>query len=261
MKQGNPSTQKVVLDSENPVAETLLIPLHARAVEARRPDPMVRDNRAVMMMEQIDYDFGRFKLASHDQITMMMRVREFDRLVREFLGRYPAGTVVHIGCGLDTRFERLDNGQVLWYDLDLPEVIAVRRQLIPESERCQYVGCSVLDKSWLDLVDVEAGQPVLFVAEAVFPYFEEVQVRSLFLILMDRFPGSELVGAQARPRPGNMVQRHPAVGGMVLFRPARTPPWLDGVDALLPALRERRRHLPLPARPAQLRGRGEDPDT
>jgi O-methyltransferase involved in polyketide biosynthesis len=184
---------KIAFESQNPIAETLLIPLHARAVETRRPDPMLRDEKALAMMEQIDYDFGRFKLASHDQATMMMRLREFDRFVRDFLDRHPAGSVVHIGCGLDTRFGRVDNGQVRWYELDLPEVIALRRQLIPESERCRYLACSVLDKSWLDAADTKPGSPVLFVAEAVFPYFEEVQVKSLFLTLMERLPGSELV--------------------------------------------------------------------
>ena len=184
---------KIRLQSENVVAETLLIALYARALEAQQPTPLVRDDKAVALVSQIDYDFARFKLQGHDQATTIMRLREFDQRAQDYLARHPQAAVVHIGCGLDTRFERVDNGQVTWYDLDLPEVIALRRQLIAESERCRFVGCSVFDPAWLDAVSIPAGQPALFLAEGVFPYFEEAQVKSLVLTLMKRFPGAELV--------------------------------------------------------------------
>ncbi len=102
--------------------------------------------------------------------------------------------VVHIGCGLDTRFERVAerNATVTWYDLDLPEVIALRRQLIAQSERCRVLGCSVFEEAWLDTVSAHSPQPFLFLAEGVFPYFEEAQVKALFLTFMQRFPGAEL---------------------------------------------------------------------
>jgi len=102
--------------------------------------------------------------------------------------------VVHIGCGLDTRFERLDNGQVEWYDLDLPEVIELRRMLVGgEGLRHHFLDCSVFDNAWLDAVSVHRRRPFLFLAEGVFMYFEEAQVESLLLTLHDRFPGAELV--------------------------------------------------------------------
>jgi O-methyltransferase involved in polyketide biosynthesis len=184
---------KIKLQSENVVAETLLIALYARALEAQQPAPLIRDDTAVALVERIDYDFARNKLSRLDQVTAIMRVREFDRRTRDFLGRHPEAVVVHIGCGLDTRFERVDNGQVTWYDLDLPEVIALRRQLIAEGDRRRYLGCSVFDSSWLADVSVHAGRPTLFLAEGVFPYFEEEQVKGLFLTLAARFPGAELV--------------------------------------------------------------------
>jgi O-methyltransferase involved in polyketide biosynthesis len=103
--------------------------------------------------------------------------------------------VVHIGCGFDTRFERVaEGGQVEWYDLDLPDVIELRRKLIgDEAGRYHLLGCSVLDNAWLDTVSAHGQRPFLFLAEGVFMYFEGAQVKSLVLTLRDRFPGAELV--------------------------------------------------------------------
>ena len=97
---------KIKLQSENVVAETLFIPLYARA-EVQQPAPLIRDDAAVALVERIDYDFAASKLSGLDQVTVIMRVREFDRRTRDFLGRHPEAVVVHIGCGLDTRFERV----------------------------------------------------------------------------------------------------------------------------------------------------------
>jgi O-methyltransferase involved in polyketide biosynthesis len=184
---------RIALASSNAVAETLLIALHARVLEAQRPDPLIRDDRAPALAAQIDYDFSRFALRDHDQVTTIMRLREFDRRAIAFLARNPQAVVVHIGCGLDTRFDRVDNGRVTWYDLDLPEVIELRRQLIGTADRCAVIGCSVFDSRWLDLVGPHAGRSFLFLAEGVLPYFDPGQVRELVLTLYQRFPGCELV--------------------------------------------------------------------
>ncbi len=127
-------------------------------------------------------------------MVIILRNREFDRYARDFLARHPEAVVVHIGCGLDSRFERVDNGQVEWYDLDLPEVIELRRKFIgDEGERYHLLGCSVLDSAWLEAVSAHRQRPFLFLAEGVFMYFEEAQVKSLVLTLRDHFPGAELV--------------------------------------------------------------------
>lgn len=186
---------KIRLQSDNDVSETLLLPLYARAQETQEPVPLVRDASAVALIEQIDFDFARTRMQSHDRVFTLMRLREFDRQVRDYLARHAHAVVIHIGCGLDTRFERVaqHNDTVTWYDLDLPEVIAVRRQLIAETERCHALACSVFEPSWLETVGMHASRPFLFLAEGVFPYFEEAQVRALFLTFMQRFPGAELV--------------------------------------------------------------------
>jgi O-methyltransferase involved in polyketide biosynthesis len=178
------------------VAETLLIPLYVRALESQRPDALLKDERAVAFVTQMGPAFSRIKqikLDEEDKVAMILRNREIDRLTRDFLARQSEAVVVHIGCGLDARFERVDNGQVAWYDLDLPEVIELRRQFIgDERGRYHFLAGSVFESAWLDTVSVHRKHPCLFLAEGVFTYFEEAQLRSLVLRLRDTFPGAEL---------------------------------------------------------------------
>jgi O-methyltransferase involved in polyketide biosynthesis len=193
------------------VPETLLISLYCRAVESQRPDALVKDERAVELMNRIDYDFPRIKFSSADMLFTIMRVREFDRRTRDFLAAHPDGIVVSIGCGLDTRFDRVDNGTVEWYDLDLPEVIALRRQLLDETPRSRFIGCSVLDFAWMDVVGGNANRPCLFLAEGVFPYFGAVEVQQVVLVLQERFPGAELVFDAMTPFMAWIHSRHAAI--------------------------------------------------
>jgi O-methyltransferase involved in polyketide biosynthesis len=179
------------------VAETLLMTLYIRAMESQRPDALIKDEKAVALVTNRSYDFDRIrqvKMDEDDKVGVILRNLEFDRQVRDFLTRHPDAVVVHIGCGLDSRFERVDNGKVEWYDLDLPEVIEQRRKFIgDEGKRYHLLAGSVFDSAWLDKVSVHRQRPFLFLAEGVLMYFEEAQVKSLVLMLRDHFPGAELV--------------------------------------------------------------------
>ncbi|MCC7451577.1 MAG: class I SAM-dependent methyltransferase [Anaerolineae bacterium] len=179
------------------VTGTLFITLYIRAIESQRPDALIKDERAEALIRQLDQESLRKTLALTDdfsRVAVILKSREFDRFTQDFLSRHPDAVVVHIGCGLDTRFERVDNGQVEWYDLDLPEVIELRRKLVgSEGKRHHFLACSVLESNWLDTVSVHHQRPCLFLAEGVFMYFEEAQVKSLVLRLRGRFPGAELV--------------------------------------------------------------------
>jgi O-methyltransferase involved in polyketide biosynthesis len=179
------------------VAETMLIPLYIRAIESRRPNALLKDEKAVAVVDQMESAFARIKqikIDQEDQVVLLLRNREFDRSARDFLTRHPNGVVVHIGCGLDARFERVDNAQVEWYDLDLAPVIEWRLKFIGgESARYHFLACSVLDRDWLTTVGIHRERPCLFLAEGVLMYLEESQVKSLVLTLCDSFPGAELV--------------------------------------------------------------------
>ena len=181
------------------VAETLLLPLYNRAMESQRPDAMIKDEKAVELVAQGRLDFSPVRQLRITEMPRAIRIiltREIDRYAREYLARNPQAVVVHIGCGLDTRFGRVAerNSQVEWYDLDVPDVIDLRRKFIGgEGERYHLLACSVLEDAWMEAVKMHAPRPVLFLAEAVFIFFTEAQVRSLVLTLRDRFPGAELV--------------------------------------------------------------------
>jgi len=179
------------------IPETLLITLYLRAMETQRPDALIKDEKAVALVKQLSYDFERIRqipMNELNRIVIILRSREFDRRARDFLARSPEAVVVHIGCGLDARFERVDNGRVEWYDLDLPEVIDLRRKFINgERDRYHLLGCSVFDEAWLESVKEYSPRPFLFLAEGVFMYFQAAQVKSLVLALRDNVPGAELV--------------------------------------------------------------------
>ena len=193
------------------VAETLLMTLYIRAMESQRPDALIKDEKAVELVKQLtrmDHPLRLLTGSSRSRWPRRTRyadhaaTREMDRYARDFLSRHPDAVVVHIGCGLDSRFERVAerNSQVEWYDLDLPDVIELRRKLIgDEGGRYHLLGCSVLDAAWLEAVRVHRGCPFLFLAEGVFMYLTEAQVKSLVLTLRDHFPGAELVFDAWRP--------------------------------------------------------------
>lgn len=180
---------KVIL---NGVAETSLIPLWAKASETRSAKPIIQDFKAVEMLEQIDYDFDKFKNSRLTQTGVAVRTWLLDSAVRAFITKHPAANIINIGAGLDTRFARVDNGQIKWFDLDLPEAIAVRSRFFSAADRCRMIAKSVFDYSWLDEIP-DKKAPTLLIAEGVLMYFKETQVQELLSGLRDTFPRSEML--------------------------------------------------------------------
>jgi methyltransferase (TIGR00027 family) len=175
------------------VSESSLIPLYFRAVESQAADPMIVDPVAVEIVDRLAYDFSTIDANGADRVFAIMRARQFDRYARAFLAKNRDAVVVDLGCGLDTRFARVDNGAMEWFGIDLPNVIECRRTLLKEGVRCHLVASSLLDSRWMDLLPDDAGRARLFLAEGVFMYLEGREVRSLVKALAERFPGSALV--------------------------------------------------------------------
>lgn len=176
----------------SPLSKTLLLPLVFRAMESRRPDALLHDPRAAEIAARLDFDLARVECRRFQPLGAMMRTREFDRTVRVFLGAYPDGVIVDLGCGLDARFERVDNGWMRWYNVDVPEVITLREQFFTPTDRCRQLPASVFDLSWMDEMDRDEAA-YLFVAEGLFLYSTEDRVRRLVVAIHDRFPGAHLV--------------------------------------------------------------------
>jgi O-methyltransferase involved in polyketide biosynthesis len=185
-------TDKVNIDLGN-VQKTLFLPLWSRAVESKKQKPMLIDDTAIKIIEQVDYDFSQIaeNMDELSQIAWIKRSLFCDRVVKEFLTRYPDGTIVNIGCGLDTTFERTDNGRLKWYDLDLPDVIELRRKFVKENERRKFIVASFLEKEWLEKIEISGN--VLFLAAGVFYYFEGSEIKDFIIRLINTYPGSEIL--------------------------------------------------------------------
>lgn len=174
------------------VQQTLLIPLWARAVETKKRRPMVRDERARELVDRLDFDFGVFRHAYGTQLGCVLRGLLYDAWVGAFLDRHPTGTVVELGAGLTTRFERIDNGRARWIDVDLPDTIAMRRRYFEATERRTLIAASVLDADWPSELARRIDGPCTFVSEGMLMYLRERDVRALLSRLADLFPGSEI---------------------------------------------------------------------
>lgn len=120
--------KKIKIDFQDKVAETLFIPLWMRAMESKRPDGIIRDRLACSIVDRLDFDFSQFSQDKMSLLGVSVRTRYLDRKTQEFIDREERPVVVSLGCGLDTRFQRLSvHKDVLFYELDLPEVIDIRR--------------------------------------------------------------------------------------------------------------------------------------
>ena len=168
------------------VPETMLQTMYARAVYSQRPGHKFYDGKAIEMAKALHYDFSKAKKDALMSSGVLARTLLLDRMVGEFVRQNPQGTVVNIACGLDTRFYRVDNGTIRWYNLDLPETIAVRRRFFQEDARVQMIAKSAMDPSWAKQVDATGGN-VLVIIEGLTMYLTESAVARMLRIIGRRF--------------------------------------------------------------------------
>ncbi|WP_167148751.1 class I SAM-dependent methyltransferase [Actinomyces sp. ZJ308] len=180
------------------VSKTMLLTLYARAQHTLSERPRFTDPAAVELVSRLDYDFT---MASQDRLMadgVVLRTLTLDPLVAGYLATHPGCTVVNIACGLDTRFQRLDDGRVTWYDLDLPDVIELRRRLLEDGERHRTIAASALDPAWPDRLEEdrasgEGSGDMLVIIEGLSMYLEQDEVRSLLDIIAARLPGATVL--------------------------------------------------------------------
>jgi O-methyltransferase involved in polyketide biosynthesis len=222
MTSHSPHAEPVELEG---VSETTLWTLYRRASEAARPDAVLHDPMAIELVRTIDFPFEeRFGASAGWAQWQALRARTFDREVRRFLHDHPDGTVVALGEGLETQFWRVNNGHVRWLSVDLPPVMELRRQLLPESPRLELLGSSVVDGAWLDEIDGKTG--VLVTAQGLLMYLRPDDVRKLVAGCAGRVRDGALL-FDAVPRwLSERTQREP-FGRAGDYRP---PPWTWGLD-------------------------------
>jgi O-methyltransferase involved in polyketide biosynthesis len=180
---------------------TNLCTLYLRAYESRLEHSVLGDRAAAEAVDRIDYDFARMHRASQpwaNQFLVALRAKQLDIWADDFLRRNPDAVVLHLGCGLDSRAFRLDvPSGVRWFDVDVPEVIALRRRLYDDRDGYTMIGSSVTDAGWLDQIPTDG--PALVVAEGLLMYLTETELRDLLGRLTDRFGTGELLADLLSP--------------------------------------------------------------
>ena len=190
---------------KNTIQETLVIPLYARALCTRRFPHLFSDPLSVELLERLDYDFSALEQASgglmqtFGAMEAAMRQSDLSWEVKDYLRGHPCAAVVNLGCGLDQTGRSCDNGQCRIYNIDLPDVMAVREALLPAGEREKNLAADLNDLSWFDAIDTPAEDGAVFFAAGVFYYFRTEQVRALCAAMAERFPGGRLVFDAAGP--------------------------------------------------------------
>jgi O-methyltransferase involved in polyketide biosynthesis len=190
--------------------QTALVTLYGKALDSRRPDSVLGDREADRAVRRIDYDFSRLRMRRRDQESAAVRSRAYDLRVTRFLHDHPECVVLHLGCGLDTRAERVDPPPTVdWYDIDLPDIIALRRRLFQEHANVHAVGTSVTDPELLDTIP--GDKPVLVVAEGLTPYLRRADGVAMLRRIVEHFPGGEML-IDGYSRAGVwLLQRYPPV--------------------------------------------------
>ena len=185
---------KEKIEFQSVVAETLLIPLYMRAKESRRRDAVLHDPEAERLVARIAYDYGKFDKAWMSALGCVVRSRYYDQRVESFIRLNARPVVVNVGCGLDTRFQRIaERRNAVFYELDLPEVMAIREKLLPAPAGDNYLAGSLLDTEWLEgLRTRHPDGHFIFVFEGVLMYFHEEQVRTELRNIVRRFPAGEV---------------------------------------------------------------------
>ena len=183
-------TEKVSVDLSG-AAQTMLATLYLKALDADFDRPVLGDRYAKEAVSRLDYDFREIGITARWAPLITVRTAQYDIWARQFLAVHQQCTVVHLGCGLDSRVFRLDPGpDVQWYDVDYPAVIALREKIFPTRPRYQFIATSATDQSWLD--QIPADRPVLLLAEGISMYLTEDEGVALLRRVVDHFPSGEL---------------------------------------------------------------------
>ena len=195
----------------NSIQETLVIPLFGRLVCSERFPQLFSDPEAKRICDSLDYDFSgkRKKMESPAGLFGALEVaqRQYDLRceVKAYLEGHPKAAVVNLGCGLDDTFSKADNGLCRGFNLDFPDVIAVRCKLLPAGERERNIACDINDFSWMDAIDASHG--AVFFAAGVFYYFRMDDIKKLFDTMAKRFPGAVLAFDTCNRRGAKLMRK------------------------------------------------------
>ncbi len=185
----------------NDISETAFLTLQCHAIDAQSAAPILNDQSSVNTLNVLKEYFLESGSALHKNLFLnkvkpnlvtytVLRARKYDRYITEFIEKYPDAAIVNIGCGLDHRFERVNNGNISFFDLDLPDIMNIKKQLFPEQANYHQISQSVFDLDWIDKIE---AKHIMLAAEGVFMYCHEQDVKRLFLALQEKLNNPEIV--------------------------------------------------------------------
>lgn len=168
------------------VEETMLQTLYARAKESQKPNHKIYDEKAIEIVSRMDYDFSLADKDTAMSSGVIARTIVLDRMASDYINKNPNTAVVNIACGMDTRFYRVDNGRIRWYNIDLPVTMAVREKYIQENERVTNIAASAMDEGWANQIDEDITD-ALVIVEGLLMYLSESDVAQILSIIDKRF--------------------------------------------------------------------------
>jgi methyltransferase (TIGR00027 family) len=183
------------------VSKTAFLTLRSHVIESQKKNPLIHDPMASICLEKlISFSSAKEKeplltreLSSVLTRHIAVRARKYDSIVNEFISKNPSSTVINLGCGFDTRYWRINNKECRYYDLDLPELIAIKKEILKEYLRYEMIGCSVLDPSWIDRITATGNRNFLLIAEGLLMYLPKNEVMKLFKVISERFFHSQII--------------------------------------------------------------------
>lgn len=182
--------ERIRVDLNGP-PQTMLATLYAKALDADLPNPILGDRYAKDIVDRIDYDWTKTAIAARNSPSVTTRTAHFDAWARQFLGVHSNAVVLHVGCGLDARYFRLQpSPQVEWYDIDYPDVAELRTRLYPAADQYHVVAASVTEPAWL--AEIPADRPALFLGEGLTMYLTKDDGLALLRRVVERCPSGEL---------------------------------------------------------------------
>lgn len=190
------------------VQETALIPLAIKASETVRPNARIRDEKAKAIIDALGVDVSKYDpFLSHEGVVA--RTIMFRKELKRLISVYPDAVCINLGCGFDDKYSQVDNGRITWFDVDLPDQIAVRRKVYEDRKRCKMLDGSALDNAWT--ANIPKASMYIIVMEGVLEYFSKEQVKTCLNMLCDSFEHGYLLAELHSPFLEKNGKHHDAV--------------------------------------------------
>ncbi len=175
--------------------ETLLIPLYGKMKAVELYPDLFKDNDCVELLKKVDYDFEEFGKIKMNIGAIMAGTRQYDLATacKDYLKANEDAAVVNLGCGLDTTFSQVNNGKARAYNIDFPDVIELRNELLGNRDFETNIASDILDTSWFDKIEFSKDKGAVFFASGVFYYIKKSEIKKLIDNMAESFPGGKIV--------------------------------------------------------------------